>query len=93
MQAKAEEIADTVLFSSFEEYNNDDPVMEEARSIAKELIIAHSARETIPLPSPDKLVEIIDALITARQEIYERAEKRLEIRYKIALITLSLVQD
>jgi hypothetical protein len=61
---------------------NLDPVLEEALSIARELIIGRMAAEG--LPPPKGLDVHAKALVDGQPKIQEQARRRIEARYKAA---------
>lgn len=95
LQRKAEELhqAELVPYATLdddEENNANDPIMAEALSMARELIVTRMAKEG--LPPPRGLDVHAKALVDAMPSIVERARLRVEARYKAAASALEGVQ-
>lgn len=82
--AKALELAalDLAPYSPVEDAEDDDPVLEEAMIIARDLIVGRMAKEGLP---PPKGLDIhAKALVDNLPAITERARLRVEARYQAA---------
>jgi hypothetical protein len=89
LQAKADELMEQELLPYLTSADNedDDPVMVEALSIARDLIIARLAQEGC---LPPKGIDFhAKALVDGNPAIYEQARKRVEARFAAANAILS----
>jgi hypothetical protein len=85
LQAKALELcqAELVPYSTLDDGDEDtDPVLAEALTMAREMIVSRMAQEG--LPPPKGLDTHAKALVDGLPELQERARLRVEARYKAA---------
>jgi len=92
-QAKAEELAALPLtpYSPYDEETSSDPILDEALSIAKELITSRIAAKGDAIPK--NLDTHAKALIDAMPEIYKKARIRVEARYAAAQSALAELRN
>jgi hypothetical protein len=84
LQTKANELAAQPLriASTLDDSEDDDPILIEALSIAKDIICSRMAQEG--LPPPRGIDAHAKALVDGLPEIQEQARKRIEARYLAA---------
>lgn len=91
MQAKADELALQPLGPpalSDTLSGDNDPVLQEAMTMAREIINAHMAQENLPVPKA--IDEHARALLDGMPHLIERARARVEARYEVANAALGL---
>lgn len=89
LQAKAEELAsqDLVPYLTLDDdEEGSDPILQEALSMAREMIVSRMAHEG--LPPPKGLDLHAKALVDGRPDLVEIARNRIEARYKAANIAI-----
>lgn len=84
LQAKAIELCKIPLspYSTLDDCDGEDPILTEALSIARELIVSRMAAEG--LPPPKGLDVHAKALVDAMPAIHEQARQRVEARFRAA---------
>jgi hypothetical protein len=94
LPAKAEELCQMELVPhlTFDDGDDEDPILVEALGIARELIMTKMAEEGIPLPPPKNLDLHAKALVNGKPAIQEEARRRLEARYKAAVASVTLAE-
>lgn len=87
VQRKAEELCALPLSpaTTFDDSDENDPILEESMVIARELIVKQMAAEG--LPAPKGLDIHARALVEAVPAIQERARQRVEEKYRAATAT------